>query len=211
MNAQIMKKYESMGFDEGQVEEIRLALEHKADVGPYLIKEFLGESIREIRLGLEEGLDVSVYKSMMYSAKEMEQIRQRMLEQLQKKHKEPADNGGDFRFEDLQEQAKLASECLVTVSQDKMEAYVTLEKGSCKTKNEIMRALAKENVVFGIKQDAIEKYIKESEQAASRFLAAELKKLQSELAIFQEAYRKLQRQFADTITSVMTGMGIRKA
>ena len=73
----------------------------------------------------------------------------------------------------LEEQAKLASECLVTVSQDKMEAYVTLEKGSCKTKNEIMRLLAKENIVFGIKQDNIEKYLKESDHATNRFLAAE--------------------------------------
>lgn len=41
----------------------------------------------------------------------------------------------------------------MTVSRDKMEVYVTLEKGTSKSKNEIMRLLAGENVVFGIKQD----------------------------------------------------------
>ncbi len=209
--------YIKEGYEPDQLEEIRLALEHKADINVYLIKEFLGESIREIRLGVEEGLDVTVYakinygwqqmreirlglerrvdvsvyakelyrwqqmreirlgledgldvsayKSMMYSAKEMEQIREKM----QRQSVIPE----DFQFEMLEEQAKLASECLVTVSQDKMEAYVTLGKGSCKTKNEIMRFLAKENVVFGIKQDEIEKHIKESEKATQRFLAAE--------------------------------------
>ncbi len=209
--------YITEGYEPDQLEEIRLALEHKADVSSFLIKEFLGESIREIRLGveegldvtvyakinfgwqqmreirlglerrvdvsiyarelyrwqqmreirlgLEEGLDVSAYSSMMYSAKEMEKIRKKMMTQ--------ADATEDIQFEMLEEQAKLASECLVTVSQDKMEAYVTLEKGSCKTKNEIMRLLAKENIVFGIKQDNIEKYLKESDHATNRFLAAE--------------------------------------
>ena len=174
------------------MEEIRLALEHKADVSLYLIKEFLGESIREIRLGVEEGLDVTVYakinfgwqqmreirlglerrvdvslyakelyrwqqmreirlglengldvsayKSMMYSAKEMEQIRKKMLAQANTKE--------DIQFEMLEEQAKLASECLITVSQDKMEAYVTLEKGSCKTKNEIRGVACKREYCF---------------------------------------------------------------
>ncbi len=209
--------YIKEGYEPDQLEEIRLALEHKADIKQFLLKELLGESIREIRLGVEEGLDVSVYadinygwqqmreirlglerrvdvsvyakglyrwqqmreirlgledglnvsayKSMMYSAKEMEQIRKKM-QQKSVEHE-------DFQFEMLEEQAKLAAECLVTVSQDKMEAYVTLEKGSCKSKNEVMRLLAKENVVFGIKQDEIEKHINESEKSTQRFLAAE--------------------------------------
>lgn len=211
--------YIEEGYEPDQLEEIRLGLEHKADISKYLIKEFLGESLREIRLGveeglevsvyakiyfgwqqmreirlglerrvdvsiyakelyrwqqmreirlgLEEGLDVSAYQSMMYSAKEMKQIRQKLQEQEKK-----AENA-DIQLETLMEQARQASECLVTVSQDKMEAYVTLEKGTTKTKNEIMRLLAKEHVVFGIRQDEIEKNLKEAEFATRRFLAAE--------------------------------------
>lgn len=211
--------YIEEGYEPDQLEEIRLGLEHKADISKYLIKEFLGESLREIRLGVEEGLEVSVYakiyfgwqqmreirlglerrvdvsiyakelyrwqqmreirlglqegldvsayQSMMYSAKEMKQIRQKLQEQEKK-----AENA-DIQLETLMEQARQASECLVTVSQDKMEAYVTLEKGTTKTKNEIMRLLAKEHVVFGIRQDEIEKNLKEAEFATRRFLAAE--------------------------------------
>ena len=211
--------YIEQGYEPDQLEEIRLGLEHKADISRYLIKEFLGESLREIRLGVEEGLDVSVYarmhfgwqqmreirlglerrvdvshyakelyrwqqmreirlgleegldvsayESLMYSAREMKQMRMKMLEQAkQAEHR-------DFQLEMLEEQARQASECVVTVSQDKMEAYITLEKGTVKSKNEIMRLLAKENVVFGIRQDEIEKKLKEAEQGTVRFLAAE--------------------------------------
>lgn len=211
--------YIEQGYEPDQLEEIRLGLEHKADIKDHLIKEFLGESLREIRLGVEEGLDVSVYarmhfgwqqmreirlglerrvdvshyakelyrwqqmreirlgleegldvsayESLMYSAREMKQMRMKMLEQAkQAEHR-------DFQLEMLEEQARQASECVVTVSQDKMEAYITLEKGTVKSKNEIMRLLAKENVVFGIRQDEIEKKLKEAEQGTVRFLAAE--------------------------------------
>ncbi len=211
--------YIEQGYEPDQLEEIRLGLEHKADISRHLIKEFLGESLREIRLGVEEGLDVSVYarihfgwqqmreirlglerrvdvshyakelyrwqqmreirlgleegldvsayESLMYSAREMKQMRMKMLEQAkQAEHR-------DFQLEMLEEQARQASECVVTVSQDKMEAYITLEKGTVKSKNEIMRLLAKENVVFGIRQDEIEKKLKEAEQGTVRFLAAE--------------------------------------
>lgn len=211
--------YIEEGYEPDQLDEIRLGLEHKADITDYLIKEFLGESLREIRLGveegldvsayakiffgwqqmreirlglerrvnvfvyakelyrwqqmreirlgLEEGLDVSAYQSMMYSAKEMQQMRLKMKEEANR------DESVGFSFEQLEEQARQASECLVTVSQDKMEAYVTLEKGTYKTKNEIMRLLAKEHVVFGIRQDNIDKCLKEAEQGTRRFLAAE--------------------------------------
>lgn len=211
--------YIEQGYEPDQLEEIRLGLEHKADIKDHLIKEFLGESLREIRLGVEEGLDVSVYarmhfgwqqmreirlglerrvdvshyakelyrwqqmreirlgleegldvsayESLMYSAREMKQMRMKMQEQAkQAEHR-------DFQLEMLEEQARQASECVVTVSQDKMEAYITLEKGTVKSKNEIMRLLAKENVVFGIRQDEIEKKLKEAEQGTVRFLAAE--------------------------------------
>ena len=50
-------------------------LEHKADINVYLIKEFLGESIREIRLGVEEGLDVTVYAKINYGWQQMREIR----------------------------------------------------------------------------------------------------------------------------------------
>ncbi|MCI8484549.1 MAG: DUF342 domain-containing protein [Lachnospiraceae bacterium] len=212
--------YIEEGYEPDQLEEIRLGLEHKADLTPYLIKEFLGESLREIRLGLEEGLDVSIYakihfgwqqmreirlglerrvnvsiyakelyrwqqmreirlgleegldvsayQSLMYSAREMQQMRLKLREQADDQPRIE-----DLQMEMLEKQAKEASECVVTVSQDKMEVYVTLEKGASKSKNEIMRLLAKENVVFGIRQDNIEKYLKEAEQGTSRFLAAE--------------------------------------
>ncbi|MCI9004655.1 MAG: DUF342 domain-containing protein [Lachnospiraceae bacterium] len=218
--------YIQKGYEPDQLEEIRLALEHKADLEPYLIMEFLGESIREIRLGLEEGLDVSLYAkinfgwqqmreirfglekrlnvslyakelyrwkqmreirlgleagldvsaymSLMYSAKDMEQIRKKMQEQRAEDRRQEEERVSEnFQFEVLEEQAKLAAECLVTVNPNKMEAYVTLEKGSCKTKEEILQLLEKNNIVFGIKHDNIERYLKEADKSSNRFLVAE--------------------------------------
>ncbi len=159
--------YARIHFGWQQMREIRLGLERRVDVSHYAKELYRWQQMREIRLGLEEGLDVSAYESLMYSAREMKQMRMKMLEQAkQAEHR-------DFQLEMLEEQARQASECVVTVSQDKMEAYITLEKGTVKSKNEIMRLLAKENVVFGIRQDEIEKKLKEAEQGTVRFLAAE--------------------------------------
>ncbi|MCI9447017.1 MAG: DUF342 domain-containing protein [Lachnospiraceae bacterium] len=165
--------YAKIDFGWQQMREIRLGLERRVDVSVYAKELYRWQQMREIRLGLEEGLDVSAYKSLMYSAKEMERMRKKMQQQAAKKRKAEESASADFQFEMLEEQAKLASECLVAVSQDKMEAYVTLEKGCGKTKNDIMRLLAKENVIFGIKQNEIEKHLKESDKATNRFLAAQ--------------------------------------
>ncbi len=159
--------YAKIYFGWQQMREIRLGLEQRVDVSVYARELYRWQQMREIRLGLEEGLDVSVYQSMMYSANEMKQMRIKMQEQGKE------EESADLQIETLEKQARLASECMVTVSQDKMEAYVTLEKGTSKTKNEIMRLLAKENVLFGIRQDNIEKYLKEAEKGTKRFLAAE--------------------------------------
>lgn len=206
--------YIEEGYEPDQLEEIRLGLEHKADVTPYLVKEFLGESIHEIRLGVEEGLDVEIYakiyfgwqqmreirlglehrvdvsvyakelyswqqmreirlgledgqdvskyKSMVHTAKEMKQIRLGLEKQTTSNN----------QMELLEHQVKEATECVVTISKDKMEAYITIEKGVQKSKDEIMQILARENIVSGIQQDNIEKYLAGEENAVSRFLAA---------------------------------------
>ena len=154
--------------------EIRLGLEQRLDVSVYAKELYRWQQMREIRLGLEEGLDVSAYMSMMYSAKDMEQIRKQMKKkQADDKRQEEERISENFQFEVLEEQAKLASECLITVNSNKMEAYVTLEKGSCKSKDDILRLLEKNNVIFGIRHDNIEKYLKEADKSTNRFLVAE--------------------------------------
>lgn len=166
--------YAKINYGWQQMREIRKGLERRVDVSVYAKELYRWQQMREIRKGLEEGLNVSAYQSLMYSAKEMERIRIKLQQQqADEKQKEEEGKRGDIQFEVLEEQAKLASECMVTVSQDKMEAYVTIEKGACKTKNEILRLLAKENVVFGIKHENIDKYLKEADKSTNRFLAAE--------------------------------------
>ena len=61
MNNQVMKKYEAMGFDKGQMEEIRQGLEKGLDVSWYTSVDYDWFQMEEIKKGLERGLAVSVY------------------------------------------------------------------------------------------------------------------------------------------------------
>lgn len=55
-----------LGFDDDQMEELRLGLEHGVQVSAYAKKEYFAVQMRQIRFGLEEGLDVSLYNDESY-------------------------------------------------------------------------------------------------------------------------------------------------
>ncbi len=212
--------YIERGYDPDQLEEIRIALEHGIDIDPYLIKEYLGASLREIRLGLEKGLKVSVYakihfgwqqmreirlglehrvnvsmytnelyrwqqmreirlgleegqdvsafKSLMYSAREMHDIRIGLNNQAAAEPiKEEAVAEPEFDPEEL---APSGPDYSVTVSRDYMQAYIDFVSGTHKTRDEILQILADHGVVYGIREDNIEDYLKNKTDS---FLAAE--------------------------------------
>ena len=77
-------KYESMGFLNWQIEEIKLAI--KNGVEDSLIHQYLENvdldsfQMQQIRLGLQDGLDVSLYARKDIPFAEMEQIRLRQLD-----------------------------------------------------------------------------------------------------------------------------------
>lgn len=68
-------KYISAGYDEKQLDEIRIALSKGLDIDPYLNKQFRGVCIREIAEGLNHNIDVSVYASTEYNWRQMREIR----------------------------------------------------------------------------------------------------------------------------------------
>ncbi len=80
MKNQLMKKYESMGFDKGQLEEIRQGIEKGLDVSWYTFVKYDWFQMEEIKKGLERGLDVSVYAKPEISYDRMRQIRKGLKE-----------------------------------------------------------------------------------------------------------------------------------
>ncbi len=75
MKNSLMKKYESMGFDKGQLEEIRQGVEKGLDVSWYTSVKYDWFQMEEIKKGLERGLDVSVYAREELTYDRMRQIR----------------------------------------------------------------------------------------------------------------------------------------
>ncbi len=211
--------YIDAGYDPDQLEEIRIALEHGIDIDPYLIKEYLGVSLREIRLGLEKGLNVSIYahihygwqqmreirlglehrvnvslyanelyrwqqmreirlgleegqdvsafQSLMYSAREMHDIRIGMDNPAVAPEMPAPVAAPAFDPEDLE---PAAPDYSVTVSRDYMQAYLDFTSGPRRTREEILAILAEHDVVYGIREDNIEEYLK---NRTDSFLAAE--------------------------------------
>lgn len=67
--------YISEGYDESQLDEIRIALSKGLNLAPYLNKQFRGIGIREIAAGLCSNIDVSLYAKTDYNWRQMREIR----------------------------------------------------------------------------------------------------------------------------------------
>lgn len=144
--------YADVRYNFKQMQEIRLGLEHQVDVSFYAKPLYLWEQMREIRLGLEAGLDVAQYSSMMYSPTDMK----RMRKQMQRKQENLPE------FEELQNEAERLSHIAVSVSWDKMEAYVELESGYEYQVEDITHLLELEDIKVGLQKEAIEQMIAEN-------------------------------------------------
>lgn len=158
--------YAKLYFSWQQMREIRLGLEHRVDVSIYARELYTWKQMREIRLGLRDGLDVSVYQSLVYSASDMEKKRLGLEKKSQ---------GITEEIQTLEKQAKAAAECVVTISRDGMQAHITFtspQQGK-KSREEIMQLLAKEGIVFGIKEEAIEAYLSDTDMETRAWLVAE--------------------------------------
>lgn len=73
-------EFRKLGFDDDQMEELRLGLEHGVQVSAYAKKEYFAVQMRQIRFGLEEGLDISLYNDEKYDWFQMEEIRMGLKE-----------------------------------------------------------------------------------------------------------------------------------
>lgn len=145
--------YASIQFNYKQMQEIRLGLEHRVNAEFYAKPLYLWQQMREIRLGLEKGLDVESYSSMMYSPTDMKRMRL----QLEKKSE-----GAVIDYEELEKQVEISSHMVVSISHNRMEAYLTLESGYDHQVEEIARVLELQGIKKGINPEIIRKMISNS-------------------------------------------------
>ncbi len=149
-----------------QMQEIRLGLEKKLDVSVYTNRLYSHAQMREIRLGMEAGLDVSVYNSLVFSATDMKEKRQAVInrkkssgtvkrEVTMEKQKESAGGAKSF-FESHRK-----TEFVISIEDNgnKAYAYIPWVPGNMVTKEDIYHDLERREIVYGIKQDAIDNLI----------------------------------------------------
>lgn len=147
--------YAKVEYSWQQMREIRLGMEKRLDVEFYINPLYEWQQMRQIRLGMEEDLDVSAYRSFMYTAREMERLR---TEQLKARSTLPAAEQEPARIEEVAESALIST---VSISSDGMEAYITVkEKAKKLSREDIIQALVKQGIAFGILESGIERILK---------------------------------------------------
>lgn len=142
--------YANVQFNYKQMREIRLGLEHRVNAEFYAKPLYLWQQMQEIRLGLEKGLDVESYSSMMYSPTDMKRMRL----QLEKNDEEYLPD-----YEELEKQVEISSRMAVTIGNNRMEAYLTLDSGYDHQIEEIVHVLELQGIKKGIDREIIRKMI----------------------------------------------------
>lgn len=170
-----------------QLHEIRLGLEEKLDVKLYDNTDFSWEQMRQIRKGLESGVDVSKYADSLYSDLQMREIRRgleegvdtysyaKLLYSTTDMHKKRSELFSAKYYADPHGFAKTYTDCetgiTIRLTDDLMEAYVKLPKGSSITENELYALLEDHDITFGYIDENI-KLLAQKGSAAGEVLAA---------------------------------------
>jgi uncharacterized protein (DUF342 family) len=162
-----VEAYAKPCFNWRQMQEIRIGIENRVDISEYDNPLYSWEQMKEIRIGLENGMDVSEYKSFMYTAAEM---KSRRLAQEANAYRVvydsvtqlPAEHPDEYLNEYRPEfkSKKTFKNFTVTVSEDDMEAYITVTGAIMPIdKADIEQALRQEEVVRGIDSSAIDRLV----------------------------------------------------
>lgn len=153
--------YAKDGYNWKQMREIRLGLLENLDTKAYNNTLFEWEQMREIRLGLLDSLDVSTYASLVFSARDMTLARKELLSEEYKKR--PSGYAKEIFDKD--------SGVGIRISDDCMEAYMTVPADTKRTMAELERLLNGGNITYGISKSRLEKLAK-GEYAGKEVLVA---------------------------------------
>ncbi|MGN0312432.1 MAG: DUF342 domain-containing protein [Lachnospiraceae bacterium] len=146
--------YAKVEYTWQQMREIRLGMEHMVDIGQYSSVFYSHRQMREIRLGLEEGMTVSYFNSPMYTAGEMEKRRLYLKEHPTAIHQERREDQAGSRITGIDPDEKFYK---ITIAEDEMEAYLhVFGSASDFNKYDIVRALHKKGICYGIRYEVID-------------------------------------------------------
>ena len=145
--------YADIKFNWMQMQEIRLGLEKKVNVSLYANRLLSHSQMKEIRLGLEAGLDVSSYSSLVYSAADMKEKRQNLINR--KTARPVKTESASMKDPVLSSLMKKEFAISIEENGNKAYAYIPWIPGNMVTKEDIYNDLARREIVFGIRHEAI--------------------------------------------------------
>ena len=148
-----ISSYADVKYNWMQMQEIRLGLEKRLDVSIYANNMLSHFQMKEIRLGLEAGLDVSSYSTLVYSAADMKEKRQELINRKTAQPAKTKDSG----IKDPLLNSLMKKEFVISIEENgnKAYAYIPWIPGNMVTKDDIYNDLARREIVFGIKNEAI--------------------------------------------------------
>lgn len=148
-----VSSYAKLEFSWQQMREIRRGLEKRIDVSAYTDSYYRWQQMKEIRLGLESGIDVSSYSTLMYTASDMKKKRLLLMGYIAE-----SDTGKRDQRQETEEEKSL--HISITVSEDEMEAYLTItDAGGKYNKDKLLMALKQCGIRFGILEEVLDKLV----------------------------------------------------
>jgi hypothetical protein len=88
-------------FQNSQMEQLRIGLEHGIDIEPYLDKEYTSSQMFEIRLGIEGGIDVRPLLNSQFTAEMMKSIRLELMSPSQPENNDAKTEFKKYTSKDL--------------------------------------------------------------------------------------------------------------
>lgn len=135
-----VKVYAKECYNWMQMHEIRMGLLENVDTTIYENPLFGAEQMREIRMGLMDNLDAASYAKLILAASDMRKARRQLIAEAY--HTNPEGFGRDFTDE--------KSGLHIRISNDCMEAFVTLPDDRSFSVHELKKILERNDIVHGI-------------------------------------------------------------
>lgn len=142
-----VQHYARITYNWKQMHEIRIGLLEHLDVGLYDNELYSAEQMYQIRRGLQQKLDVSVYANLICTARDMEKARKNLLTDAYMK------NPRGYAKEITDE----ASGVSVRISDDCMQAFLTVPKDRKISARELERILKRNEITNGILKEQLKK------------------------------------------------------
>ena len=184
----------SLGLDVGiyaksqynwlQMQEIRKGMEERIEVSFYANPLLDHRQMMEIRYGLEAGIDVTGYARIIYTSQDMRRMRLLLFDE---KEKEEETKTEENYF--LIKESKKEINIIVEENGNKAYIYIEWHPGLVITKAELEEELKERQIVYGIKEDALERLTNKKSFNQKILVAEGMKPLNGENGRYEFFFR----------------------